>query len=94
MTFSHPIQGGIVTNELIAEKSSDRFFQYVLVADRLEAVKWRNWKLVFYEETRDWFGTPMKLTLPKLFNLSTDPKEEYPEETLRNVRTVPVEVKK
>jgi arylsulfatase len=22
--------------------------------------------------------------LPKLFNLTTDPKEEYPEETLRN----------
>ena len=55
-----------------------------LHADRLEGVKWRNWKLVFYEETRDWFGTPSKLTLPKLFNLATDPKEEYPEETLRN----------
>ena len=56
----------------------------MFVADRLEGVKWRNWKLVFYEETRDWFGTPSKLTLPKLFNLATDPKEEYPEETLRN----------
>jgi hypothetical protein len=54
------------------------------VADRLEAVNWRNWKLAFYDETRDWFSTPMKLTLPKLFNLTTDPKEEYPEETLRN----------
>jgi arylsulfatase len=54
------------------------------VADRLEAVKWKNWKLAFYDETRDWFSTPMKLTLPKLFNLTTDPKEEYPEETLRN----------
>jgi arylsulfatase len=50
-----------------------------LVAERLEAVKWRNWKLAFYEETRDWLGTPQKLTLPKLFNLATDPKEEYPD---------------
>lgn len=64
--------------------TSNREDVLAFVADRLEAVKWRNWKLVFYEETRDWFGTPMKLTLPKLFNLSTDPKEEYPEETLRN----------
>ena len=58
------------------------------VADRLEAVKWRHWKLVFYEETRDWFGTPQRLTLPKLFNLARDPKEEYPEETLRNTWVV------
>jgi arylsulfatase len=58
------------------------------VGERLEAVKWRNWKLAFYEETRDWFGTPRKLTLPKLFNLLTDPKEEYPEETLRNTWAV------
>ncbi|MEB3167843.1 MAG: hypothetical protein VKK97_03835, partial [Synechococcaceae cyanobacterium] len=40
------------------------------------------------EETRDWFGTPQRLTLPKLFNLRTDPKEEYPEETLRNTWVV------
>jgi arylsulfatase A-like enzyme len=66
------------------KKTSKREDVLVFVADRLEGVKWRNWKLVFYEETRDWFGTPSKLTLPKLFNLATDPKEEYPEETLRN----------
>ncbi len=63
---------------------SNRESVLAFVAERLEAVKWRNWKLAFYEETRDWFGTPAKLTLPKLFNLTTDPKEEYPEETLRN----------
>jgi arylsulfatase A-like enzyme len=66
------------------QQKSNRESVLAFVADRLEAVKWRNWKLVFYEETRDWFGTPAKLTLPKLFNLTTDPKEEYPEETLRN----------
>ena len=63
---------------------SNRDSVLAFVAERLEAVKWRDWKLAFYEETRDWFSTPSKLTLPKLFHLSTDPKEEYPEETLRN----------
>lgn len=66
------------------QEHSNRDSVLAFVADRLEAVKWRNWKLAFYEESRDWFGTPQKLTLPKLFNLTTDPKEEYPEETLRN----------
>jgi len=66
------------------QKSSNRESVLAFVAERLEAVKWRDWKLTFYEETRDWFGTPQKLTLPKLFNLATDPKEEYPEITLRN----------
>jgi len=65
-------------------RHSNREAVLAFVGERLEAVKWRNWKLSFYEETRDWFGTPSKLTLPKLFNLTTDPKEEYPEETLRN----------
>jgi arylsulfatase A-like enzyme len=66
------------------QTTSNRESVLAFVADRLEAVKWKNWKLAFYDETRDWFSTPMKLTLPKLFNLTTDPKEEFPEETLRN----------
>jgi len=65
------------------QPQSNRESVLAFVAERLEAVKWREWKLAFYEETRDWFGTPQKLTLPKLFNLATDPKEEYPEVTLR-----------
>jgi arylsulfatase A-like enzyme len=56
----------------------------VFVADRLEAVKWRNWKLVFYDEQRDWWSPPMKLGSPKAFDLITDPKEEYPETGIRN----------
>ncbi len=63
---------------------SNRESVLAFVAERLEAVKWRDWKLAFYDETRDWFSTPSKLTLPKLFHLTTDPKEEFPEETLRN----------
>jgi arylsulfatase len=67
------------------QKASNRETVLAFVAERLEAVKWRNWKLAFYKETRDWFDSPEKLTMPKLFNLLTDPKEEYAEETtLRN----------
>jgi len=56
----------------------------VFVADRLEAVKWRNWKVVFYDEQRDWWTPPTKLGVPKAFDLITDPKEEYPTTGLRH----------
>jgi arylsulfatase A-like enzyme len=79
-----PIDGVDQSDFLFGRQAhSNRESVLAFVAERLEAVKWRNWKLAFYEETRDWFGTPQKLTLPKLFNLATDPKEEYPEITLR-----------
>jgi arylsulfatase len=60
-----------------AERSAREGFP-VFVADRLEAVKWRNWKIVFYEEQRDWWSPSVKLANPKAFDLITDPKEEYP----------------
>jgi arylsulfatase len=65
------------------EKSAREGFP-VFVADRLEAVKWRNWKVVFYDEERDWWTVPAKLGVPKAFDLITDPKEEYPQTGLRN----------
>jgi arylsulfatase len=49
----------------------------VFVADRMEAVKWRNWKIAFYDEERDWWTAPAKLGVPKIFDLLADPKEEY-----------------
>jgi arylsulfatase A-like enzyme len=66
-----------------SEKSNREGFP-VFVGDRLEAVKWRNWKIVFYEEQRDWWSPPIKLGEPKAFDLITDPKEEYPATALRN----------
>jgi arylsulfatase len=65
-----------------SEKSNREGFP-VYVADRLEAVKWRNWKVVFYDEQRDWWTPPIKLGSPKAFDLLTDPKEEYPATGLR-----------
>jgi arylsulfatase A-like enzyme len=80
-----PIDGVDQTDFLLgkSEQSSREGFP-VFVADRLEAVKWRNWKLVFYDEQRDWWSPPVKLGSPKAFDLITDPKEEYPETGLRN----------
>ncbi len=45
------------------------------VADRLSAVKWRNWKMhLIRQDRRD--DPPQKLPLPRIINLLTDLKEE------------------
>jgi arylsulfatase A-like enzyme len=49
----------------------------VFVADRLEAVKWRNYKIAFYEAERDWWSPPTKLGVPQIFDVIKDPTEEY-----------------
>ncbi len=56
------------------ENSNREWFQ-AYVADRLSAVKWRNWKshLIWQENMYD---PPQKLPIPKLINLLTDLKEE------------------
>ena len=59
-----------------SERSAREGFP-VFVADRMEAVKWKNWKMAFYEEERDWWSPPTKLGVPKIFDLISDPKEEY-----------------
>lgn len=46
-------------------------------ADRLTAVKWRNWKLhLFRQDTM--LDPPVKLGVPFIINLYTDPREENP----------------
>ncbi len=73
-----PIDGVDQTDFFLGGRKSNREGFPVFVADRLEAVKWHNWKLVFYEEQRDWWSPATKLGVPKIFDLFTDPKEEYP----------------
>jgi len=46
-------------------------------ADRLQAVKWRNWKLHFYRQDT-MFDPPVRNPVPTIFNLYTDPREEKP----------------
>lgn len=85
MPEDRAIDGVDQTDFLLGKKeTSNREGFPVFVADRLEAVKWRNWKLVFYDEERDWWTPPAPLGTPKLFNLITDPKEEYPQTSLQN----------
>jgi arylsulfatase A-like enzyme len=80
-----PIDGVDQTDFFLgkSDKSNREGFP-VFVADRLEAVKWRNWKIVFYDEQRDWWSPPAKLGTPKAFDLITDPKEEFPATGIRN----------
>jgi len=67
------------TDFLLGRKeTSSREGILLFCADRLEAAKWRNWKLAFYDEEHNWFTPPLKLGTPKLFNLILDPKEEFP----------------
>ena len=85
MPQDRPIDGVDQTDFLLGKsESSNRESIPIFVADRLEAVKWRNWKVVFYEAERDWWSTPTKLGSPKAFDLITDPKEEYPQTGLQN----------
>jgi len=46
------------------------------VADRLSAVKWRNWKVHFIWQ-ENMYDPPQRLPVPKVINLLTDLKEEH-----------------
>jgi arylsulfatase A-like enzyme len=57
------------------QENSNREGFPAYVADRLSAVKWRNWKMhLIWQENM--YDTPQKLALPRIFNLLTDLKEE------------------
>ena len=57
------------------QENSNREGFLAYVADRLSAVKWRNWKmhLIWREKIYD---TPQVRPLPRMFNLLSDRKEE------------------
>lgn len=73
-----PIDGVDQSNFLLgkSEHSMREGFP-VFVADRLEAVKWHDYKMAFYEAERDWGSPPTALGVPKIFDLIKDPTEEY-----------------
>ena len=57
------------------QETSNREGFPAYVADRLSAVKWRNWKVhLIWQENM--YAPPQKLPLPKIINLLTDRKEE------------------
>lgn len=49
----------------------------IFCAERLQAVKWRNWKLHFMRQDT-MFDPPVKNPVPTIYNLYTDPREEKP----------------
>jgi arylsulfatase len=53
----------------------------VWCADRLQAVKWRNFKIHFYDQ-ETMISPPVKLGIPLLFNLYTNPQENRDKTTL------------
>ncbi len=57
------------------QEASNREGFPAYVADRLTAVKWRNWKAHFIKQD-SMYDVPEKLPLPKVINLLTDRKEE------------------
>jgi len=59
-----------------SEKSAREGFP-IWCSDRLQAVKWRNWKLHFYRQDT-MFDPPVKNPVPTVYNLFTDPREEKP----------------
>jgi arylsulfatase len=58
------------------EKSAREGFP-IFCAERLQAVKWRNWKLHFMRQDT-MFDPPVKNPVPTIYNLYTDPREEKP----------------
>jgi arylsulfatase len=58
------------------EKSAREGFP-IWGAERLQAVKWRNWKVHFMRQDT-MFDPPVKNPLPTIYNLYTDPREEKP----------------
>jgi arylsulfatase len=59
-----------------SERSAREGFP-IWCADRLTAVKWRNWKLHFFKQDT-MMDPPVKLGIPFIINLLTDPREETP----------------
>ena len=60
------------------QESSNREGFPAYVADRLTAIKWRNWKMVLIKQ-ENMYDPPQRLPLPRIVNLLTDLKEERDE---------------
>jgi arylsulfatase len=74
--LDRPIDGMDVSDFLLGKtQKSPREGVLIFCSDRLQAVKWRNYKIHFYEQ-QTMVSPALKLGFPKLFNLYTNPREE------------------
>jgi len=71
-----PIDGVDQSNFFMgATEKSARDGILIWCADRLQAVKWKNFKVHFYQQ-ETMVSPPVKLAIPLLFNLYTNPRED------------------
>lgn len=71
-----PIDGVDQSNLFLGKsETSSREGIIIWCADRLQAVKWRNYKVHFYQQ-ETMFSPAVKLPVPLLFNLYTNPRED------------------
>jgi len=68
---------GVDQSDFFTGKSEKSAREGILVwcADRLQAVKWKNFKVHFYQQ-ETMVSPPVKLAIPFLFNLYTNPRED------------------
>lgn len=68
---------GVDQSEFFQGKTTRSAREGILIwcADRLQAVKWRNYKLHFYQQ-ETMMAAAIKLPVPQLFNLYVNPREE------------------
>jgi arylsulfatase len=68
---------GVDQSSFFAGKTEASGREGILVwcADRLQAVKWRHYKVHFYQQ-ETMVSPPVKLPVPFLFNLYTNPQED------------------
>jgi hypothetical protein len=78
-TLPNPTFAGKTGNgdwaDTLAEMDANVFQMLVWCADRLQAVKWRHYKVHFYQQ-ETMVSPPVKLPVPFLFNLYTNPQED------------------
>ena len=58
------------------QEKSNRDALIVYVGNDMFGVKWRNWKMHLIE-LENMNSEPRPLNVPRVYNLTTDPKEEY-----------------
>jgi arylsulfatase len=85
-----PIDGVDQSNFFLGKtEESSREGILIWCSDRLQAVKWRNYKVHFYQQ-ETMVSPPLKLGVPKLFNLYTNPIEDDAEPTVESWIVGPV----
>ena len=60
------------------KKKSNREGIVIYVGNDIFGVKWRNWKMMSKEIETAWASETKEYNIPMIFDLHTDPKEEYP----------------